>query len=157
VQNCVGPAGLAMAKDGTLWATAQASNQIIRIIPNPADPLKPATIDTFQIPSQTTFFTPGALARDLGSSPQSIAVDSKGRLWFTEDGPQLLTRFSGLVTPVQPAGPAGPPPAPAPAPAPAPSPAPARAPAPAPAPSPSPAPAPGPASVTPAPASSPTP
>ena len=252
VQNCVGPAGLAMAKDGTLWATAQASNQIIRIIPNPADPLKPATIDTFQIPSQTTFFTPGALARALGSSPQSIAVDSKGRvwfteeqthqlgfldpakaspgttngitelpipnndfgreafpahlvvdgadhvffvdeygdqvgmadttgvirtfrpsqrnsapdrpvvdgkgnLWFTEDGAQLLTRFSGLAAPVQPAGPAGPPPAPAPAPAPAPSPAPARAPAPAPAPSPSPAPAPGPASVTPAPASSPTP
>jgi virginiamycin B lyase len=68
-----GPYGVAVARDGTVWATLQAGNQLVRIGGD-------GTMRSFDIPTR-------------GSSPSDIAVDAKGVVWFLEFRGNKLGRF----------------------------------------------------------------
>src|SRR5882762_1416070 len=81
---CAVPRGMAMSADGALWAVAEASNQVVRLTPNASDPLKPATVATFQIPSGASLGGPRT------SEPHSVAVDHHGRVWFTEAATAMI-------------------------------------------------------------------
>ncbi|HTS52116.1 MAG TPA: hypothetical protein VMH26_02480 [Burkholderiales bacterium] len=59
-----GPYGVAVAADGTVWATLQSANQLIRIAPS-------GEMTQYDLP------TPGA-------SPTDVAVDPKGGVWIVE-------------------------------------------------------------------------
>jgi len=59
-----GPYGVAVAADGTVWATLQSANQLIRIAPS-------GELTQYDLP------TPGA-------SPTDVAVDVKGGVWVIE-------------------------------------------------------------------------
>jgi virginiamycin B lyase len=68
-----GPYGVAAASDGTVWATLQAANQLLRIAPS-------GTIDAFNVPR------PGAV-------PTDIAVAPNGAVWFVEFRGNSIGRF----------------------------------------------------------------
>lgn len=57
-----GPFGVAVAADGTVWASLQAGNALLRISPD-------GTRKTFELPTR-------------GASPTDVAVDAQGRPWF---------------------------------------------------------------------------
>ena len=59
-----GPYGVAVAADGTVWATLQGANALLRIAPD-------GTMTEHEIP------TPGV-------SPTDVAVDAAGAVWFLE-------------------------------------------------------------------------
>jgi virginiamycin B lyase len=59
-----GPYGVAVAADGTVWATLQSASQLIRIAPS-------GDLTHYDLP------TPGA-------SPTDVAVDAKGGVWVVE-------------------------------------------------------------------------
>jgi virginiamycin B lyase len=59
-----GPYGVAVAADGTVWATLQSANQLIRIAPS-------GDMAHYDLP------TPGA-------SPTDVAVDANGGVWVIE-------------------------------------------------------------------------
>jgi virginiamycin B lyase len=59
-----GPFGVAVASDGTAWATLQSANALMRISPA-------GEISEYEIPTR-------------GSAPSDVAVDSKGGVWFLE-------------------------------------------------------------------------
>ncbi len=56
--------GIAVAADGTVWATDQGADQIVRIGVD-------GVMRTYEVPTR-------------GSSPSDIAVDAKGTVWFLE-------------------------------------------------------------------------
>jgi virginiamycin B lyase len=58
------PFGVAAAADGTVWATLQAGNSLVRIAPD-------GTMAEFEVPTR-------------GASPTDIAVDGSGAVWFIE-------------------------------------------------------------------------
>jgi virginiamycin B lyase len=68
-----GPYGVAAAADGTVWATLQAANQLLRIAPD-------GTISAFNVPR------PGAV-------PTDIAVAPDGAVWFVEFRGNSIGRF----------------------------------------------------------------
>jgi virginiamycin B lyase len=68
-----GPYGVAVADDGTVWATLQAGNQLLRITPDGA-------LKVFNVPR------PGAV-------PTDIAVASDGAIWFVEFRGNSIGRF----------------------------------------------------------------
>jgi virginiamycin B lyase len=68
-----GPYGVAVAADGTVWATLQGGNQLLRILPEGAD----ATID---VPR------PGVV-------PTDIAVGNDGSVWFLQFRANRIGRF----------------------------------------------------------------
>jgi virginiamycin B lyase len=68
------PLGVAIGSEGSVWATLQSANQLMRIAPD-------GTMSSFDIP------TPG-------SSPGDVAVDSKGVVWFLEFRGNKVGRFS---------------------------------------------------------------
>jgi len=68
------PYGVAVAADGTVWATLRAGNQLLRIAPD-------GTMNTFDIPTR-------------GSSPTDVVVDSSGDVWFLEFRGNRIGRFS---------------------------------------------------------------
>jgi virginiamycin B lyase len=59
-----GPYGVAVAADGTVWATLQSASQLVRIAPS-------GDMTHYDLP------TPGA-------SPTDVAVDAKGGVWVVE-------------------------------------------------------------------------
>jgi len=67
------PYGVAVASDGTVWATLRAGNQLLRITPDGA-------MNSFDIPTR-------------GSSPTDVAVDSQGGVWFLEFRGNKVGRF----------------------------------------------------------------
>lgn len=67
------PYGVAIAADGTVWASLRAANQLLRIAPDGA-------MQTFDIPTR-------------GSSPTDVAVDSRGTVWFLEFRGNKIGRF----------------------------------------------------------------
>lgn len=68
-----GPYGVAVAADGTVWATLQSGNSLLRIAPD-------GKITEHEIP------TPGV-------SPTDIAVDAAGAVWFLEFPADRIGRF----------------------------------------------------------------
>ncbi|MCI4429007.1 MAG: hypothetical protein JHC40_07565 [Burkholderiales bacterium] len=68
-----GPYGVAVAADGTVWATLQSGNSLLRIAPD-------GKTTEHQIP------TPGV-------SPTDIAVDAAGVVWFLEFPTDRIGRF----------------------------------------------------------------
>jgi virginiamycin B lyase len=68
-----GPYGVAVAGDGTVWATLQAANQLLRITPDGA-------LKAFNVPR------PGAV-------PTDIAVAPDGVIWFVEFRGNSIGRF----------------------------------------------------------------
>ena len=68
-----GPYGVAVADDGTVWATLQAGNQLLRIAPDGA-------LKAFNLPR------PGAV-------PTDIAVAPDGAIWFVEFRGNSIGRF----------------------------------------------------------------
>ena len=68
-----GPYGVAVAADGTVWATLQSGNSLLRIAPD-------GKITEHEIP------TPGV-------SPTDIAVDAAGVVWFLEFPADRIGRF----------------------------------------------------------------
>jgi virginiamycin B lyase len=70
-----GPYGVAVAADGTVWATLQSSNSLLRIAPDGA-------MTEHRIP------TPG-------TSPTDVAVDRSGAVWFLEFRADRIGRFLG--------------------------------------------------------------
>lgn len=59
-----GPFGVAAAADGTVWATMQSGNLLLRISPD-------GQVAEFEVPTRS-------------SSPTDIAVDAQGRPWFIQ-------------------------------------------------------------------------
>lgn len=70
-----GPFGVTVARDGTVWATLQAGNQILRIATDGA-------MKSFDIPTRN-------------SSPSDIAVDGQGSVWFVQFRGNKLGKMSG--------------------------------------------------------------
>ena len=68
-----GPYGVAVADDGTVWATLQAGNQLLRITPD-------GTLEAFNLPR------PGAV-------PTDIAIAPDGAIWFVEFRGNGIGRF----------------------------------------------------------------
>lgn len=68
-----GPYGVAVGPDGSVWATLQAANQVLRISPDGA-------MRSFDIPTR-------------GSSPSDIRVDAQGVVWFLEFRSSKLGRL----------------------------------------------------------------
>ncbi len=80
------PFGVAAAADGTVWATLQAGNSLVRIAPD-------GTMSEFEIPTR-------------GVSPTDVAVDASGAAWFIEFRANKLGRlqdgkFSEIDVPVE--------------------------------------------------------
>lgn len=69
-----GPYGVAVAADGTVWATLQSANQLIRIAPS-------GEMTHYDLP------TPGA-------SPTDLAVDAKGGVWVIEFRGNKVAHFA---------------------------------------------------------------
>ena len=69
-----GPLGVAVAPDGSVWATLQGANQLLRIA---AD----GRMSTFDIPTRS-------------SSPADIAVGADGSVWFLEFRGNKIGRFA---------------------------------------------------------------
>jgi virginiamycin B lyase len=69
-----GPYGVAVAADGTVWATLQSANQLIRIAPS-------GEVTQYDLP------TPGA-------SPTDVAVDGKGGVWVIEFRGNKIAHFA---------------------------------------------------------------
>ncbi len=69
-----GPYGVAVAADGTVWATLQSANQLMRIAPS-------GEITQYDMP------TPGA-------SPTDVAVDPKGGVWVIEFRGNRVAHFA---------------------------------------------------------------
>jgi virginiamycin B lyase len=69
-----GPYGVAVAADGTVWATLQSANQLIRIPPS-------GEMTQYDLP------TPGA-------SPTDVTVDAKGSVWVVEFRGNKVARFA---------------------------------------------------------------
>lgn len=70
-----GPYGVAVAVDGTVWATLQSGNSLLRIAPD-------GKMTEHEIP------TPGV-------SPTDVAVDAAGVVWFLEFPTDRIGRFQG--------------------------------------------------------------
>lgn len=70
-----GPYGVAVASDGTVWATLQSGNALLRIAPD-------GTMTEHEIPSP-------------GVSPTDVAVDASGAVWFLEFRTDRIGRFQG--------------------------------------------------------------
>jgi len=68
-----GPYGVAAGRDGTVWATLQGGNQLLRITPS-------GEITEYEIPTR-------------GSSPTDVAVDAQGVVWFLEFRGNKIGRF----------------------------------------------------------------
>lgn len=68
-----GPYGVAVAADGTVWATLQAANQLLRIAPD-------GTVKAFNVPR------PAAV-------PTDIAIAPDGAVWFIEFRGNSIGRF----------------------------------------------------------------
>ena len=69
-----GPYGVAVANDGTVWATLQSANQLIRIAPS-------GELTQHDLPAP-------------GSSPTDVAVDSKGGVWLIEFRGNKVAHFA---------------------------------------------------------------
>jgi virginiamycin B lyase len=69
-----GPYGVSVAADGTVWATLQSANQLLRITPS-------AELSQFDLPTQ-------------GASPTDVAVDSKGGVWLLEFRGNKVAHFA---------------------------------------------------------------
>ena len=82
--GCLGPSGLALGPDGSVWFTADISNQIGRLRPASGNPFGVPVVQLFDIPSATAVFVPG-IGTVNTSGPHSAAVDQGGRVWFTEE------------------------------------------------------------------------
>jgi virginiamycin B lyase len=68
-----GPYGVAVGADGTVWATLQNANQLLRITPD--GQMKP-----FDVPTR-------------GSSPTDVAIGQDGSVWFVEFRGNKVVRF----------------------------------------------------------------
>jgi virginiamycin B lyase len=84
-----GPYGVAVAADGTVWATLQRSSKLVRIEPG-------GTLETIDLPRR-------------GSVPTDIAVDAEGSVWFLQFRANRLGqwkegKFSDFEVPGQNAG-----------------------------------------------------
>jgi virginiamycin B lyase len=66
--------GIAVGKDGVVWATLQAANQLLRIAPD-------GSMQMFDIPTR-------------GSSPGDITVAADGSVWFLEFRGNKIGRFA---------------------------------------------------------------
>jgi virginiamycin B lyase len=69
-----GPYGVAVAADGTVWATLQSGNQLLRIAPS-------GEMTEYDLP------TPSA-------APTDVAVDSQGGIWIVEFSANKIARFA---------------------------------------------------------------
>jgi virginiamycin B lyase len=70
-----GPFGVAVAADGTVWATLQHANKLLRLAPD-------GQMTTFDVPTRRS---------GLGD----IAVDGAGAVWFLEIAANKIGRFAG--------------------------------------------------------------
>lgn len=80
------PFGVAAAADGTVWATLQAGNSLVRIATD-------GSMSEFEVPTR-------------GASPTDVAVDASGAVWFIEFRANKLGRlqdgkFSEFEVPVE--------------------------------------------------------
>jgi len=71
-----GPYGVAVASDGTVWATLQSANQLMRISPS-------EEIAQYDLPT-------------AGASPTDVAVDAKGGVWVIEFRANKLAHFADV-------------------------------------------------------------
>jgi virginiamycin B lyase len=69
-----GPYGVAVGADGTVWATLQSGNQLLRIAPS-------GEMTEYDLP------TPSA-------APTDVAVDSQGGVWVVEFSANKIARFA---------------------------------------------------------------
>ena len=69
-----GPYGVSVASDGTVWATLQSANQLLRIAPS-------GELTQFDLPTQ-------------GASPTDVAVDNQGGVWLLEFRGNKVARFA---------------------------------------------------------------
>ena len=67
------PFGVAAAADGSVWATLQAGNSLVRIAPD-------GTLAEFEVPTR-------------GAAPTDIAIDASGAAWFLEFRANRIGRF----------------------------------------------------------------
>lgn len=70
-----GPYGVAAAADGTVWATLQSANSLLRIATD-------GRISEHEIPSQ-------------GTSPTDVTVDGAGAVWFLQFRTERIGRYAG--------------------------------------------------------------
>ena len=100
--NCVcrAPGGLALDAEGDVWFTEMVDNRIGRISPSVSAPWSPSasTLRHYKIPSAVETVEP-ELSRTpiLTSNPHSLALDRRGRIWFTESATGKL----GALDPAQ--------------------------------------------------------
>ncbi|HYL18456.1 MAG TPA: hypothetical protein VEV20_07230 [Burkholderiales bacterium] len=69
-----GPYGVSVAGDGTVWATLQSANQLLRIAPS-------GELTQFDLPTQ-------------GAAPTDVAVDRQGGVWLLEFHGNKVARFA---------------------------------------------------------------
>jgi streptogramin lyase len=85
--GCRVPQGLALDAAGAVWFTEAVDNRLGRLVPGTTEPHAAATasLDHFTIPSAVAVdepeLAPGVV---MTSAPHSVAVDGRGRVWFTE-------------------------------------------------------------------------
>jgi virginiamycin B lyase len=70
-----GPFGVAVAPEGTVWATLQNANKLLRLAPD-------GQMDAFDVPTRRS---------GLGD----VAVDASGAVWFLEINANKVGRFTG--------------------------------------------------------------
>lgn len=70
-----GPYGVAVAADGTVWATLQSANQLIRIAQS-------GELTQYDLPT-------------AGAAPTDVAVDAKGEVWVVEFRGNKVAHFAG--------------------------------------------------------------
>ena len=84
--GCFAPESLDLAADGSVWFVQITENQLGRIRPDVTRPFAPsaARIEHYDIPRKTLVPSPPLFPNLMTSLPLSVAVDGRGRVWFSE-------------------------------------------------------------------------
>src|SRR3954469_2226826 len=84
--GCFAAESLALAPDGSVWFVQINENEVGRLRPDVTRPFAPsvAHIDHYAIPGKTLVPSPPLFPNLMTSLPLSVAVDGRGRVWFSE-------------------------------------------------------------------------
>lgn len=84
--GCEFPESIDLGPDGSVWFSEVFENRIGRVTPDPVAPFSAsaASIDHFNIPHSVEVMQPPLADPVQTSLPLSLAVDGRGRVWFSQ-------------------------------------------------------------------------
>jgi sugar lactone lactonase YvrE len=84
--GCISIESLDLAPDGSIWFTQLIENQIGRLVPDQSRLFSPAAArrEHYDIPRKVLVPQPPRFPNLMTSLPLSVAVDGRGRVWFSE-------------------------------------------------------------------------